>query len=130
MLLAATSLTPTKGRLMLALDYALGFLVAVIPAIVGLIIVALRGQGRAKGLGMIAFGVSAAIGLVTQTINLLIPRIIRSLGAAYSSFSTVWSIVLLMVYCLEMVLFALAIIASRQPAAPRQPEPGQPPMSG
>jgi uncharacterized BrkB/YihY/UPF0761 family membrane protein len=120
---------------MLGLQLVLGYAVAVIPAIVGLIIVAARGQGRARSLGLIGFVIAAAIGVVTQTVNLFIPRIVNTIGlASYGVFGSVWGIVVMLLYVGQMIILALAIVATRSTVP--QPEPAaaygynQPPTSG
>ncbi|MBO0810677.1 MAG: hypothetical protein J2P23_01380 [Microlunatus sp.] len=121
----------------LGLAYMLGFAVTVIPPVVGLIIVAIRGQGRAKSLGLIGFGLAAVFGVITQSVSFLMPRIMNTVGmASYGIFSSLWSIVVLLLNLVEMIILALAIVVTTRPVA-QPPQAAavpygynQPPTSG
>lgn len=117
--------------------YVLGFGVTVIPPVVGLIIVAIRGQGRAKSLGLIGFGLAAVFGIITQAVSFLMPRIMNTVAmASYGIFTSLWSIVVLLMHLVEMIILALAIVVTTRPAV-QPPQPAavpygynQPPASG
>ncbi|QGN34039.1 hypothetical protein [Microlunatus sp. Gsoil 973] len=106
---------------------------AVIPPVVGLIIVAIRGRGRARTIGLIGFGVAAVIGLITQTVSILLPRILPSLGSSFALVNTLWGIVLMILHVIEMVILAVAIVVNRPAVQPAQPGPygyNRPPTVG
>lgn len=105
--------------------YVLYFFVAVIPAVVGLIIVALRGHGRARTIGMIGFAVAAGLGIVIQLISILLTRIVAATGASFDLVNSLWSVGVMILQVIQMIILAMAIIANR-PAAPNQQLP---PMS-
>lgn len=116
------------------IGYSVGFVAAVVPPVVGLIMVAIRGRGRARSIGMIGFAVAAGIGIVTQLVSMLLPRIMQTVGiAALPVVNTLWGIVVLVLHAVEMIILAVAIIANR-PTGP-QPQPvaygyNQPTTSG
>lgn len=104
------------------IGYLVGFVAAVVPAVVGLIIVAIRGRGRARTIGMIGFAVAAGIGVVTQLVSMLLPRIMQTVGmASFSVVNTLWGTAVLILHAAEMIIFALAIIANRPTGAQPQP---------
>lgn len=102
--------------------YLVGFVAAVVPPVVGLIMVAIRGHGRARSIGMVGFAVAAGIGIVTQLVSMLLPRIMQTVGmSSFAVVNTLWGSVVLILHAIEMIILALAIIANR-PMAP-QPQP-------
>jgi hypothetical protein len=107
---------------MLNLGYVVvGFVVAVVPALVGLIIVAVRGRDRARTIGMIGFGLAALIGLITQTFSVLLPRLVPVTGSSFAVVNTVWGIVVMALHLTEMIILALAIVVNRAAVQPQQP---------
>lgn len=101
--------------------YVVGFMVAVVPAIVGLIIVAIRGRGRPRSIGLIGFAVAAGIGLFSELVSILLPRIMQTVGSSFAVVNTLWGIVLLVLHAVEMIILALAIVANRPTGTPPQP---------
>ena len=111
----------------------ISFLVAVLPALVGLIIVAVRGRDRARTIGMIGFGVAVLIGLITQAFTILMPRVLSTMGSSFAVLNTIWWIVMLLLHLGEMIILALAIVANRPAVLPQQPGAygyAQPPTAG
>lgn len=110
------------------MTFVLGFIFALIPPIVAVIMVITRGTGRAKTLGLIGFIVVAFIGIIAQLMSLFMPRIVASLGlGSYQSVLIGWSVLAMLLQLGAMIILALAVTANRTSDQPQQfaPPPQQ-----
>lgn len=111
------------------------------PAI-GFIIVAGSARGRPRTIGLIGFGIAAAIAVVNQLVSRALPSLVLRLNLSLESATIMFTFLTALVGLIPLIILAVAITANRQTQAPTPPAPqsygynqppsayDQPPMPG
>jgi hypothetical protein len=95
------------------LQLLLGLVLGVLGPVIGFILVATRGRGRPRTLGMIGFAAAGAIGILSQLVSRFIVLVINRMALSPGAIIGIWGVVSSLIGLIPMIILALAIIANQ-----------------
>lgn len=108
---------------MLAISLLVGSLLGLLGPAIGFIIVGVRARSRARTIGLIGFGIAAAVAVLNQLVSRALPSIVLQRHLPLESVATALGVVTTLLGLIPLIVLAIAISANRQPQQTQQPAP-------